>query len=121
MLHFYGHPTCSTCKRAAKWLDEKGLAYQQYDIRETPPKAQLFQEALESGQLSLKQIFNTSGNRYKELNLKDRLKELSQDEAIELLTSDGMLIRRPLVTDGKKLTAGYNEERYTLIWEGKEA
>lgn len=120
MLLFYGHPACSTCKKAERWLDEKGLHYQKIDIREMAPETEVFQRALTSGKLTLKRIFNTSGNRYKELELKDRLLEMSEEEALRLLQTDGMLIRRPVITDGKDLTVGYNEEQYDLIWEGKD-
>lgn len=117
MLLFYGHPTCSTCRKAERWLEEHNLGYQKIDIREMAPEPELFREALAGGEMTLKRLFNTSGERYKELELKDRLTEMSQEEALRLLVSDGMLIRRPVLTDGKKLSVGYNEEKYEMLWE----
>ena len=99
------YPKCSTCRKAKKWLDEKGLAAEVRDIKtENPSKEELRQWWTASG-LPLKRFFNTSGLQYKALELKDKLPEMDEDAQLELLASDGMLVKRPiLVGDGFVLT-----------------
>lgn len=116
-IQFIQYPKCSTCKKAQKWLDTEGIAYDNIHIVEqTPTKEQLAAFYATSG-LPLKKFFNTSGNKYKELGLKDKLANMSEDEQLELLASDGMLIKRPIVTDGKKLTIGFKESDFLEIWK----
>ena len=101
MYTFYGYPKCSTCRKAKAELNQLGL-------EENPPSAQFLRELLEGADLELKKFFNTSGQSYRSLGLKDKLPTLSQDEAVKLLSSDGMLIKRPiLIKDGKVLQVGY--------------
>lgn len=116
MLLFYGHPTCTTCKKAQKWLDEKEVAYEWKDIREETPNRDLLKHLLKEEIIPRRRLFNTSGNLYKELQLKDRLDSLSIEEAVALLKDNGMLIRRPFLTDGTTATAGFKEEIYQKIW-----
>ncbi len=116
-IQFIQYPKCSTCKKAQKWLDTEGIAYDNIHIVEqTPTKEQLAAFYATSG-LPLKKFFNTSGNKYKELGLKDKLANMSEDEQLALLASDGMLIKRPIVTDGKKLTIGFKESDFLEIWK----
>lgn len=116
-IQFIQYPKCSTCKKAQKWLDTEGIAYENIHIVEqTPTKEQLATFYATSG-LPLKKFFNTSGNKYKELGLKDKLANMSEDEQLALLASDGMLIKRPIVTDGKKLTVGFKESDFLEIWK----
>ncbi len=108
MYIFYEYPKCSTCRKAKAELDQLGLDVESINIKENPPSAQFLKELLEGSDLELKKFFNTSGQSYRSLGLKDKLPTLSLDEAVELLASDGMLIKRPiLIKDGKVLQVGY--------------
>ena len=103
---FIWYPKCSTCKKAKKWLDDNGIKYTLRDIvLETPTEEELSKWVKESG-LDIKKFFNTSGNKYRELGLKDKLDSMSFDEKVKLLSSDGMLIKRPLIV-GEKIIPGF--------------
>lgn len=115
-LTFYWYPKCSTCRNAKKWLDEHELNYQSIHIvDETPSKEELL-AIMKDSDLPTKKFFNTSGKKYRELNMKDKLKDATIEEAAEYLASDGMLIKRPLVTDGNKVTVGFKEEMFNDTW-----
>lgn len=108
----YHYPRCSTCKKALRWLDEAGIPYDAHDIvTETPSSEQLL-AWIQANELPLRRWFNTSGQLYRELGLKDRLDGMTDEEAAELLASNGMLIKRPLVTDGRRVTVGFNEKTF---------
>ena len=116
-IQFIQYPKCTTCKKAQKWLDDNSVAYDSIHIVEqTPSKEQLKAYYEESG-LPLKKFFNTSGIKYRELGLKDKLPNMTEEEQLTLLASDGMLIKRPLVTDGKKLTLGFKESDFLETWK----
>ncbi|UUZ92985.1 arsenate reductase family protein [Paenibacillus sp. P25] len=85
-------------------------------IKETPPSAEQLKELISLSGLEIKKWFNTSGEAYKEMQLKDKLPQMSDDEKIRTLASNGMLIKRPVVTDGKKVTVGYKPEVYEEVW-----
>ena len=103
---------CSTCKKALKWMDEKGYAYEARPIREEHPTAEELKDWYVKSGLPLKRFFNTSGNLYKELKLKDRLPEMSEEEQIDLLASDGMLVKRPLVVMEEGVLTGFKESEW---------
>lgn len=108
MLLFYEYPKCSTCRAAKAELQALGLDFEAIDIKSNPPQASQLKEWMEATGLELKKYFNTSGNSYRTLGLKDRFDQLTVDQALELLASDGMLIKRPLlIQDGKILQIGY--------------
>ncbi|MGM9946072.1 MAG: arsenate reductase family protein [Lysinibacillus sp.] len=116
-LKFIQYPKCTTCKKAQKWLEENNIAYESIHIVEqTPTQEQLTSLYKKSG-LPLKKFFNTSGNKYKELGLKDKLANMSEEEQLALLASDGMLIKRPIVTDGEKITLGFKESDFLETWK----
>ncbi|CZQ95441.1 transcriptional regulator spx/mgsr [Trichococcus palustris] len=117
MITIYQHPTCSTCKKARAWFDQEQIPYELKDIREEAPDKETIKQAFEAGNLTLRRIFNTSGNLYKEMQLKDKLDDMSIEDALDLLQSDGMLIRRPFITDGKNSTFGFKEEEFETIWK----
>ena len=94
---FLQYPPCSTCKRARKWLDDHGISYEARHIKEQNPTAAELETWYKKSGLPLKKFFNTSGNLYKEQNLKDRLPEMTEAEQLELLATDGMLVKRPIV------------------------
>jgi arsenate reductase len=116
-LKFYGYKRCGTCRKAEKDLENKGLNYEFFDITQTPPKLKELKAMIEQSGLELSKFYNTSGIKYKELNIKDKRKELSQAEQIKLLASDGYLLKRPLVTDGKSTTVGFKQENYDEVWK----
>lgn len=115
-ITYYGYPKCGTCRKAKKWLDDQGVDYIEHNIAENPPTAEQLKEYVENSGLPLKKFFNTSGMKYKELNLKDKLLSMSEQEQIELLSSDGMLIKRPIVTNGHKVTVGFKENEFEEAW-----
>ena len=116
-IQFIHYPKCTTCKKAQKWLDDNGIAYEGIHIVEQTPSKEQLQAYYETSGLPLKKFFNTSGVKYRELGLKDKLATMSDDEQLTLLASDGMLIKRPLVTDGKKLTLGFKESDFLETWK----
>lgn len=109
------YKNCSTCQRALKWLDEKGIDYEERPIREERPTAEELKEWYQQSGLPLKRFFNTSGSLYKELNLKERLPGMSEDEQLALLATDGMLVKRPLVVGDGVVLTGFKEAE----WEEK--
>lgn len=116
MLVVYVHPGCSTCKKALKWLDDHQLQYKVEDIRETRPSAQQMAVLKEKNNYSIHQLFNTSGQEYRKQHLKDKLPTLSTQAALELLASDGMLMKRPIVLRNEKMTVGFKEEVWENVW-----
>ncbi|MCH7322996.1 arsenate reductase family protein [Solibacillus sp. MA9] len=116
-IQFINYPNCTTCKKAQKWLDENGIAYENIHIVEQTPSKEQLKAYYEASGLPLKKFFNISGMKYRELELKDKLPTMSEDEQLALLGSDGMLIKRPLVTDGKKLTLGFKESDFLETWK----
>jgi arsenate reductase len=115
-LTFYWYPKCGTCRNAKKWLDANGLEYKELHIVENPPSKEELESLYKKSGLELKKFFNTSGQKYRELGLKDKIKTAGEDELLELLASDGMLIKRPLLTDGDKVTVGFKEDEYKNMW-----
>lgn len=116
MLTIYSYPTCGTCRKAKKWLEGQELDYNDLHIVETPPsKADLTRFYEQSG-LPLKKFFNTSGRRYRELGMKDKLAEATDEELLSWLASDGMLLKRPIITNGYEVTVGYNPDVLEAAW-----
>ena len=116
-MKFIQYPKCTTCKKAQKWLDENGVQYENIHIVEQTPTKEQLKAYYEASGVPLKKFFNTSGMKYRELELKDKLPSMSEDEQLELLASDGMLIKRPIVTDGKKITLGFKESDFSETWK----
>lgn len=115
MLKFIEYPKCSTCKKAKKYLDELGLEHSdRHIVEERLNKEELFSLYQKSG-LPLKRFFNTSGLKYKELQLKDKLPTMSEDEQLELLASDGMLVKRPIVETENQVLVGFKAEQYDSL------
>ena len=109
---FVEYPKCSTCKKAKQWLDDHGLAYEDRHIVEDNPTAEELKQWHAMSGMPLKKFFNTSGMLYRELNLNERLPRMTEEEQFELLASDGMLVKRPvLVKDGTVLT-GFREKEW---------
>ena len=115
-LTFYWYPKCGTCRKAKKWLDDHGVNYEAVHIVENPPSRAELEDLYNKSGLEIKKFFNTSGMKYRELGLKDKVKTASDEELLDLLSTDGMLIKRPLLTDGEKVTVGFKEEDYEKNW-----
>ena len=116
-VKFIQYPKCTTCKKAQKWLDDNDVQYESIHIVEQTPSKEQLQAYYETSGVPLKKFFNTSGIKYRELGLKDKLADMSEDEQLTLLASDGMLIKRPILTDGKKLTLGFKESDFLETWK----
>ncbi len=116
MTMFIEYPKCSTCKKAKKWLEERGVSFvDKHIVEENPTKEELREWHQKSG-LPLKRFFNTSGLKYKELKLKDKLPAMSEEEQYELLSTDGMLVKRPILITEKGIITGFKENEWeTLI------
>lgn len=109
---FIEYPKCSTCKKAKKWLEGNKVKFKERNIvTETPTEKELIEWISRSGQ-DLKKWFNTSGLKYKELNLKEKLTNMNDKEKIKLLASDGMLIKRPILVSEKVILIGFKEEKW---------
>ena len=112
---FIEYPKCSTCQKAKKWLDENKIEYVDRNIvTETPTKDELKKWITKSG-LDVRKFFNTSGMKYRELNIKEKIKDMSEDEIYELLASDGMLIKRPLFISDTLILKGFKEKEWEQI------
>ena len=112
MLFIY-YPKCSTCIKAKKWLDEEGVKYTERHIVEENPSFEELKEWWEKSGLPLKKFFNTSGMLYKEMQLKDKLQRMSEEEQLKLLSTNGMLVKRPIVVKGKTVLVGFKEEDWS--------
>ena len=109
MLFLY-YPPCSTCKKAKKWLDDNGIAYTSRHIKEDNPSYEELKEWLAASGLPVKKFFNTSGMQYRALELKDKLPSMTVEEQLQLLATDGMLVKRPIiVTDEGNVLTGFKE------------
>ena len=106
---FVCYPKCSTCRKAQVWLDSHSLTYTLRDIKEDNPTRQELAEWHSRSGLPLRKLFNTSGQLYKSLALKDRLPSMTEDEQLDLLASDGMLVKRPILVTEKAVLVGFRE------------
>ena len=106
---------CSTCQKALKWLDAHGISFEERAMVEEHPTYEELKEWYEKSGMPLKKFFNTSGNLYKQMNLKDKLKDMSGEEQLKLLATDGMLVKRPLVVGTDFVLTGFREKE----WEEK--
>ena len=112
---FLWYPKCSTCQKAKKWLENNNISFTERNIIEETPTSQELKEWIERSGKEVKKFFNTSGLRYKELNLKEKLNEMTLEEKIKLLASDGMLIKRPLLVTDKEIYTGFRENEWKNI------
>lgn len=115
-LTFYMYPNCNSCKKAKKWLEENNLSFKMKHIVEDPPSKEEILHFFEISDEKPRRFFNTSGKVYRERNMKDIIKDLTKEEMATYLSSNGMLIRRPIITDGERVTVGFNEEIYKAVW-----
>ncbi len=116
MLKFYGYKKCGTCRKAEKFLQQAGVAFEFVDITKNPPSTNELATIIELADTPLNKFFNTSGAQYRELKIKEKLPALSDREILALLASNGRLIRRPLIIGKKHATVGFSEEKFSKIW-----
>lgn len=110
---FIEYPKCTTCKKAKKWLDDQGIAYEDRHIKEQNPTAEELANWYQKSGLPIKRFVNTSGMLYREMNLKDKLPTMTEEEILELLATDGMLVKRPLVIGDDMVLTGFKEAEWT--------
>ncbi len=109
---FVCYPRCSTCKKAEKWLEEKGIGVEVRDIQKENPKEEELRAWHQKSGLPLKRFFNTSGMKYRELNLKDKLPSMTEDEQYALLATDGLLVKRPILVGEDTVLVGFREKEW---------
>ena len=112
MLTFICYPKCTTCQKAQKWLDERGVTYTLRNIKEDKPSYEELKAWYSTSQKPLKKLFNTSGLLYKSLALKDKLPTMGEDEMLRLLATDGMLVKRPLLVGDGFVLVGFKEAEW---------
>ena len=107
------YPRCGTCQKAKKWLNENGVEYEDRHIVEVQPTREELVEWVKLSGLPLKKFFNTSGKLYKDLDLKNKLATMSEDEQLDLLASNGMMVKRPIVVKDEKVLVGFKESEWS--------
>lgn len=112
MVLFIEYPKCSTCQKAKRWLEGHGVAFEDRHIIEQNPTEEELNEWVSRSGLDLKRFFNTSGLKYKELGLKDKLPAMGDEEKIRLLATDGMLVKRPLIVAEDVILVGFKEKEW---------
>ncbi len=115
MVKFIGYPKCTTCQRAKKWLDDNNIEYELRDIKFDNPALEELTEWYKESGLPIKKFFNTSGLLYKSLDLKNKLSEMSEDEMLKLLATDGMLVKRPLLIGDGFMLVGFKEAEWDKV------
>ena len=112
---FIEYPKCSTCQKAKKWLDSNGIKYDSRHIKDDNPTFEELKAWYEKSELQLKRFFNTSGMLYKSMNLEDKLRSMSEEEQLQLLATDGMLVKRPLLVGDNFVLCGFREKEWQEI------
>ena len=112
---FICYPKCSTCVKARNWLSENKIDFEERNIKEHNPTYEELSEFYRKSGLPLKKFFNTSGILYKEMNLKDKLPQMTEEEMLRLLSTDGMLVKRPIAVDGNKVLVGFKESEWEIL------
>ncbi len=111
-LTFYAYKKCSTCQKAMKWLKENDLTFEERDIYEFPPESKFFYHWVEEQKVPVKKFLNSSGQKYRDFQMKERLPRMTVDEVIALLASHGKLVKRPILTDGEHVLVGFREAEW---------
>ncbi len=112
---FIEYPRCTTCKKAKKWLQENNIEFDERNIVEEKPTKDELKNFFEKSGLPLKRFFNTSGVLYREMGLKDKIKDMSEEEQLELLATDGKLVKRPLLINDNTVLVGFKEEEWNKL------
>ncbi|WP_018131105.1 arsenate reductase family protein [Effusibacillus pohliae] len=112
---FIQYPKCTTCRNAKKYLESKGVSLKERHIVDNPPTKEELRAWIEKSGLDVRKWFNTSGQKYRGLGLKDKLKEMDEEAILELLASDGMLVKRPIIVSGERVTVGFKPEEVDKV------
>ena len=112
---YVNYPKCGTCQKARKFLEEKGIAFEDRNIKEQNPTAEELKAWIERSGLPIKKFFNTSGMLYRQMELKDKLPNMSEQEMIELLATDGMLVKRPILVADDQVLVGFKQAEWDKI------
>lgn len=115
-ITLYGIPTCDSCRKARKSLDTRGVAYAFVNLKKQTPPADLLLALFGAGAIAPEKCLNTAGARYRELGLKDRRATMSADDYAALFAAEGMVLKRPFVTDGTRATAGFKDDAFAASW-----
>ena len=115
MIRVYCYSKCTTCKKALKWLEEKGLEFETIDIKENNPDEETLREYFKKSGLPIKRFFNTSGMIYREMGLAKKINDMTEDQCLELLATDGMLVKRPLLIKDDIVFTGFKEADWESI------
>ena len=118
MLRVYSYDKCGTCRNAIKWLTANGIAFELIPIVTNPPDVQELAEWIPRSEKPIGKWFNTSGEKYRELGMKDRMATMTEVQKIELLASEGKLIKRPIISDGVRVTVGFDVSEFERVWVG---
>ena len=116
---FIEYPKCSTCQKAKKWLEQNNIEFDDRHIVENNPTKDELKKWIKQSGYDIKKFFNTSGMKYKELNLKEKLPNMTDEEKIEVLSTDGMLVKRPLVITDKVILVGFKEKEWVSLLESE--
>lgn len=113
-MKFYTYNKCGTCRKAQKFLEENGVSFKAIDLIENPPPKSVLKKALK--EKGMKKLFNVSGVMYRELNIKDKIKTMTEAQALDLLAGNGKLIKRPFAVGGDSITVGFDADEYKKVW-----
>ncbi len=113
-MKLYSYNKCGTCRKAKNFLDASGVSYEEVDITETPPPPTVLRQAIKVK--GIKKLFNTSGEQYKELKIKDKVGKMTEAQAITLLSGNGRLVKRPVAVKGDRVTVGFDENEFREVW-----
>ncbi|MDP6657586.1 MAG: Spx/MgsR family RNA polymerase-binding regulatory protein [Nitrospinaceae bacterium] len=113
-MKLYSYNKCGTCRKAKKFLDAKNVSYDEINITETPPTKSVLKKAIKAK--GMKKLFNTSGEQYKNLKIKDQIGTMTEAQAIDLLAGNGRLVKRPIAVAGDRITVGFDESEYKEVW-----
>ncbi len=114
-MQFICYPKCTTCVKARKWLEENNISFEERNIKENNPTYEELSELYKKSGLPLRKFFNTSGILYREMDLKNRLENMSEEEMLRLLATDGMLVKRPIAVDGDTVLVGFKEKEWEKL------
>ena len=113
-MKLYSYNKCGTCRKAIQFLENKKIKFELIDITETPPTKLILKAAMKAK--GMKKLFNTSGVQYRELQIKDKIQTMTESQAVDLLASNGRLVKRPIAVDKNKITVGFDIEEYKKVW-----
>ena len=113
-MKLYSYSKCGTCRKAIRFLEDKNVKFELIDITETPPTRQILKAAIKSK--GMKKLFNTSGVQYRELKIKEKIGTMTESEAVDLLASNGRLIKRPIAVHKNKITVGFDMDEFNKVW-----